>query len=272
MTFQHCFIIPNFNGALFIGETLQQCLSESDDKIIVVDDLSNDSSISVIEQYPVELVRRGENGGFAAAVNSGLLEARSQGFIFASIMNSDVAIPKGFDLELNKVINLLEANPKFAVAGYKESGTDRVFVGEQISGFFFTLKISILNETGFLNEDFFMYGEETDFFRRILKQGFLVHQTHIELSHASEQSTNSSIKNSWYSIRNSIFLELLHQRWLGAIKVVIVLFLIVNKLYYPKGWQNDPSIIRIRRPGFLLGNYFLIRGILWNIKKIGRKK
>ena len=268
MILTHCYIIPNFNGALFIGGTIQKCLTESDHKIIVVDDFSNDLSIDVISQYPVTLIKRDKNGGFAAAVNSGLAEAMKQGIKFVSIMNSDVLIPDKFDIKINDVVKLLEADPKIAIAGYKESGTDRLFVGDKISGFFFTLRVSVLSQTGFLNEDFFMYGEETDFFRRVLKHEYSIYQTGIELSHGSEKSSLSRIENSRYSIRNSIYLELVHRRWLGSIKVVAVLFLIINKLYHPLGWQNDPSINRIRRPGFFLGNYFLVCGILWSTKKI----
>ena len=268
MNYKHCFIIPNFNGANFVGDIIQKCQLETNAKIIVVDDRSNDSSISVIEKYSVDLVKRQKNGGFAAAVNSGLKEAQRQGFTFATIMNSDVEIPKGFKNDLKIVLNMLEGNQKIAIAGYKENGTDRLFVDDKISGFFFTIRLDTIDVVGFLNEEFFMYGEETDFFRRILKNDFLIHQTGIELNHYSEKSNHGGIDNSWYSIRNSILLEIIHGNFLDVLKVILVLFLIINKLYNPIGWKNDPSINRIRRPGYLRGNYFLLKALLWNFKKI----
>jgi len=67
-------IIPIFNGARVLSECLDSVCSQSlpPCRIIVVDDGSDDDSCTMVKsRYPsVELIRRSENGGFCAAVNT----------------------------------------------------------------------------------------------------------------------------------------------------------------------------------------------------------
>jgi len=71
-------IIPNHNGGATIGSCLQAALASRYDnfEVIVVDDASQDDSISVIEKYPCQLVRLAQNGGAARARNMGAQHAR----------------------------------------------------------------------------------------------------------------------------------------------------------------------------------------------------
>ena len=270
MTEEHCFIIPNYNGATFISKTLENTININAGKIIVIDDNSSDKSQSIIEQFSVTLIVRHENGGFAAAVNSGLQEAESRGFKYASVMNSDIELPVGFASTISSVIKTLESKNEYAVAGFVESGTKRLLENDQISGFFFTLKLSVIRSVGFLNEEFFMYGEETEFFRRVLHQNYKIIQTGLEIKHLGEKSSQTTINTSWYAIRNAIFLELIHARYIKAIQITLVLFLTINNFYFPKGANSDPSFRRLKRVGVLSGNYYLIKAIFWNIKRAFR--
>ena len=72
-------IIPNYNRAGLIGETLDNVFAQTrpPDEVIVVDDGSTDASVAVIERYGsrVRLIRQA-NAGPGAARNRGLAEAR----------------------------------------------------------------------------------------------------------------------------------------------------------------------------------------------------
>jgi GT2 family glycosyltransferase len=86
-------VIPNYNGAGFIGRTLEAVLRAAgayprDCEVIVVDDASTDDSAALIRaRFPeVALVARATNGGFAEAVHSGVERATHPLLV---ILNSD---------------------------------------------------------------------------------------------------------------------------------------------------------------------------------------
>lgn len=82
-------IVPNFNRAALIGETLSNILAQTrpPDELIVVDDGSTDGSVDAIAGFgrQVRLIRQ-ENRGPAAARNRGLAEAAGE---FIQFMDSD---------------------------------------------------------------------------------------------------------------------------------------------------------------------------------------
>ncbi|MEK7758380.1 MAG: glycosyltransferase family A protein, partial [Pseudomonadota bacterium] len=71
-------IIPNRNGATTIGKCLDAALASrhANFEVIVVDDSSDDNSISVIAHYPCKLLRLSKHGGAALARNLGAQHAR----------------------------------------------------------------------------------------------------------------------------------------------------------------------------------------------------
>jgi GT2 family glycosyltransferase len=86
-------VIPNYNGAAFIGRTLAAVGAAvrgypGRSEVVVVDDASTDDSAAVItQQHPeVMLVRHPVNRGFAEAVHSGVERAAHEILI---ILNSD---------------------------------------------------------------------------------------------------------------------------------------------------------------------------------------
>ncbi len=82
-------IIPNFNRAAIIGETIENMLSQTlpPHEVIIVDDGSTDDSIDVIRKYgnKVILIQQ-ENAGPGAARNAGLKGATGE---FIQFMDSD---------------------------------------------------------------------------------------------------------------------------------------------------------------------------------------
>ncbi|NLM69050.1 MAG: glycosyltransferase family 2 protein [Firmicutes bacterium] len=65
-------LIPAFNEAERIGETLTAVLEiKSVNQIVVIDDGSTDETASVVERYPVELIRLEKNQGKGGALNVG---------------------------------------------------------------------------------------------------------------------------------------------------------------------------------------------------------
>ena len=77
-------ILTVFNGASFLTQALQSIERERGPgmEIIIVDDGSQDQSISLIEKWPFKVVRHQEQKGVAAARNSGLRHAQGEYLFF----------------------------------------------------------------------------------------------------------------------------------------------------------------------------------------------
>jgi len=96
-------IIPVFNAE----RTLRECLNAiyfstyQNFEVLIVDDLSNDSSIEIARKYPCRIINLKEKGGPAKARNTGALHARGEILFFT---DSDVIIKKD---TLQKIINTM---------------------------------------------------------------------------------------------------------------------------------------------------------------------
>jgi len=94
-------IIPNYNGASFITQTIQAALDavealKTECRIYVVDDGSRDKSVEVLNQvfsgHPeIEIIPRPSNGGFGAACTTGFA---ANEYSWVLYLNSDVLIQK----------------------------------------------------------------------------------------------------------------------------------------------------------------------------------
>lgn len=82
-------IIPNWNGRRLLEKNLPAVLAAGPDEVIVVDDASEDNSVSFLKKkYPkVKIVQHEKNSGFASSCNDGV--AASMGEIIV-LLNSDV--------------------------------------------------------------------------------------------------------------------------------------------------------------------------------------
>ena len=148
---------------------------------------------------PYKYVRNNGNLGFAKACNLGLDQAKRDGFEYAMLLNSDTLLVDNspllaFDIfECKKrvavlgVVNYFTDNPsKIWQAGMKLRKTylgfkpvapiagDDITLCDYVAGSSFILRLSVLDDIGLLNEDYFAYYEEIDYCFRIKKFGMKV--------------------------------------------------------------------------------------------------
>lgn len=256
-------LVPNFNGATFIDNTLSQLKNGFPGlEIVVVDDASTDNSLEVLSALNFKILNRKKNGGYAAAVNTGLKYFKSKKYNYVLVANSDIKLKK---IDCSKILNALHIfimTPKVGILGFVENNFD-IKYNEDIPGFLFVLNLHVLNQIGYFDESFYMYGEEQDFFIRAQNANFSIRQTGIHISHIGEMSQSNKIRNSWFAIRNSIYLEIRNFSILKVLRKIVLLCLIINRLYKPV--TIDHSIERVRRPGILIGNVLLFGALVWNI-------
>lgn len=267
-------IIPNYNGSEFICQTIENFHSVlTNKKVVIVDDASTDNSVDVLKKASVHLIVKTHNGGFASAVNQGLEYFLSSSHDFALISNSDVELNQENGLEIEKCLYEFDEDQRLGVIGFVESSDigNRPRNGADISGFIFLLHRRVVEKVGFFDEIFFMYGEEQDYFRRVQESGFSIKQSGYIIKHRVEGSGTCKLNNSWLSIRNSIYLEVKRNCFMASLKKVLALFLIINGLYLRNEIKN-PSVVRVKRPGIVLGNIYLLKAIWWNILRVLNEK
>ena len=262
-------LIPNYNGANFLSKTISNIrrIIGTNIEIVVVDDNSTDNSVDVLSKLKVTLLKRHDNGGFAASVNTGLNYCLKNNTKLILVFNSDAMLPNGFLSSLKNHVYPL--NPNIAVWGFHEKDEEVIKNNANVSGFVFLLNAKVINEVGYLDEEFFMYGEEQEYFRRLVSLNYKIIQTKIEIAHSGEGSSLKNFPNFYFSYlaqRNSILLEIKTRNIFFVLRKVLVIFLIINKLYFPKGRRNDTSYKRITRPNFFLRNIFFIKSIIYNVQ------
>jgi N-acetylglucosaminyl-diphospho-decaprenol L-rhamnosyltransferase len=181
---------------------------EGDVETIVVDNASSDESVAtILREFPfVRVVQNGANLGFAAACNRGIRESSGR---YILLLNPDTELSEAF---LERLLHFLEAEPQAAAAGPRVIGKDHQLqvscyplptLGrelwrlcrldrfypvavypiegwsmaephpvEALQGACILIRRSALDETGHLDERFFMYSEEVDLCRRLLQLGW----------------------------------------------------------------------------------------------------
>jgi GT2 family glycosyltransferase len=194
-------VIPNWNGMLHLSECLSalSAQSMSDFEVLLVDNASSDGSVAwVREHHPeVRILRRPDNGGFAKAVNAGIIVSRSE---YVALLNNDTAVDAGwlaalvaalddhraYDFAASKMILYYEPERLNAVGDVyvlgRLAGRNRG-LGAPVSRYGSMERVlgacagaalyrrSLFREVGLFDEDFFLMSEDTDFNLRCLIAG-----------------------------------------------------------------------------------------------------
>ena len=195
-------------------ESVYRNAPESAFEIIVVDNASHDGSVEMITaEFPdVVLIANKENKGFAAANNQGFSVAQgiywlllnSDTVVLAEVLQKSLAYMQNRPLTgmlgckvLNKDRSLQETCfmwPSLLNLFIQSSGLGRVFPDslffrrermhgwkrdserevDAITGCYLLVRAEMVEKIGYLDEDFFFYGEETDWCRRCREAGYRV--------------------------------------------------------------------------------------------------
>ncbi len=230
-------ILVNYNGYY---DTLE-CVHSFDNnnytnyKIVVVDNCSKDSAKLRNDAYlnnKCEIIFSSHNGGFSYANNLGITHALKNKADFIVLLNNDTVVPFDFIKELlksyriNNEPSLISCrinyytepdktnfcggyyNSKKGMALYynpKTEDTGSRYITFATGCMFFIPKKTI-EVVGLLDENYFMYGEDTDYCLRIVKKGLKIFfDGTITIYHKiSSSSGNNSDFTQYYIMRNSL--------------------------------------------------------------------
>jgi glycosyltransferase involved in cell wall biosynthesis len=97
-------IIPCYNGAEFLGETIESVLTQTYPplEVIVVDDGSTDNTGEVVARYPEVKYIRQKNQGGGVARNTGLRESKGDYLVFQD--QDDRMLPNAFEIGVNSLL------------------------------------------------------------------------------------------------------------------------------------------------------------------------
>ena len=147
-----CIVVPTYNNATVIGPVLEKLL-EYTNNVMVVNDGSTDSTLSVLSNYNISIVSYTENRGKGFAIRTALKEADNIGYDYIITIDSDGQHnPDDLPLFLEDI----EKNGEAIVLGARNMSQEGVpaksSFGNKFSSFWFRLETGIKapdTQTGF---------------------------------------------------------------------------------------------------------------------------
>jgi GT2 family glycosyltransferase len=246
-------VILNWNNPEDTLACLQSmtALNYSSVATIVVDNGSSDDSVSRIgaAYSEIKIIKTGKNLGYAGGNNVGIRYALAQGAEYICILNNDVTVSADF---LTPLIDALQSpavgvvTPLIAgqnhpsqtwalgsCVNWRTATVNRLHIGEDVahwrccepieveiaSGAAMLIKRAVFEQVGLLDEDFFLYYEETDWCLHVKQAGFhiLAVPEAIVWHAVSATLGETSPVIDYYMLRNH--LRLIVRHWHGSIRL-----------------------------------------------------
>lgn len=189
-------LIVNYNTAKLVGECVKSLLKQEGVhfEIIVIDNNSHDDSLAVLQQYAsrIRLISNPDNLGFGRANNQAFKLSKGR-YLFmlnpdaVCLSNQDLALAvkymhenQGCGLAGTKIVNANQQVESTAFLHYphqSQTATDfSSLPGRYASvlGASMIARRDVFEKVAGFDEDFFLYGEETDLCLRIRKAGYWI--------------------------------------------------------------------------------------------------
>lgn len=219
-------VIVSYNVRAYLVqciESVRKALHGIDGEIVVVDNCSSDDTVAELQKHPdVRLIVNKENVGFARANNQAIRQTESE---YVLLLNPDTVV---YEPTLRGSLDFMDAHPEAGGVGVRmltregnaapESRraiptpwvsmlkmlgfNSRYYMShlpwdepcriEVISGAFCMLRRKALEQTGLLDEDFFMYGEDIDLSYRLLHAGWQNWYLPYDIIHYKGESTQKT--------------------------------------------------------------------------------
>lgn len=285
-------IIVNWNGRHLLDDCLQSVLSQTykNFEIIVVDNNSHDDSVvHVATQYPsVKIVPLRENTGFTGGNIEGLKQAQGD---YIALLNNDTIVTERW---LEFMVSTLADNDTIGFCSSKIiiAGTDLIdSVGDCFTTAFNGTKIgeyepadlygtkrfipgacaaavmykrTMLDEIGFLDDDFFFNHEDTDLNVRAWLAGWkCVYVPEAIVYHKVSASLGTlSDLSIYYFSRNTEWV------WVKNIPFRLVIRYLPQKLFYEFISFCYFGILKRKYRSFLRGKFDAV----WQLRKMLKKR
>ncbi len=229
-------VIPNWNGKRYLGPCLDSLRAQTQPaiEIIIVDNASSDGSQQFVKTAYSEmrLIEMPQNRGFTGACNRGMREAAGE---FVALLNNDTEVEKDWAAQ---VIQALDAKPEVGILACKmlmhdqrerfhtagdffaidgsagNRGFGEIDHGQYDGGDYVfsacggaaVYRRSMLEEIGYLDDDFFFLLEDVDIAWRAQLAGYAVWFAPGAVVYHHLSATGGGKTASFYDGRNGIWL------------------------------------------------------------------
>lgn len=258
-------------------------LTNANFKVFLVDNGSTDYSYNKFEKYllnegkeltyEISLIDSKGNLGFAGGNNVGLKQAYEEGFEYFWLLNNDTTVESN---ALSVLVDYLEEHKEVGVTGSKiyYYGTNKIwFAGgtvntklgkskhigmrendegqfdsirevDYITGCSLCFRKEVLEDTGYMNEDYFLYYEETEWNIRIRKNNWSIKYVpesvvHHKVSFASGGENNLAPYVTYYEIRNAFVMIRRTQDKLSILTAFLFIFYKIFKKHVKIILKNE---------------------------------
>ncbi|MDL2363295.1 MAG: glycosyltransferase family 2 protein [Patescibacteria group bacterium] len=295
-------VVPNWNGMAEIGACLDALLIQSEDcHVIVVENASTDGSLEYLHKNysSVEIIVNETNLGFAGGVNCGIRSAIEQKFEYVALLNNDaVADPKWLEnlqqklateqqhgIATSKILNgdgsqLDSTGDYYTNWGLpypRGRGEHDVKVYDQMTEVFSAsggaslYRVSMLEEIGLFDEDFFAYYEDVDISFRAQLAGWKVAYFPEAKVHHQIGATSSKVKGftTYQTMKNQplLLLKNVPRRYLFSVGWR---FTLAHTLFFLRAVSRGQGWIALK--GDLKGTQLLFTGFKKRKQIQGNKK
>lgn len=179
-------VIVNYNGASFLTGCLDAIFDgmlNCEFEVIVIDNASQDQSLSVLEryQYPLKRIDNADNRGFAAANNQGVAIAEGR-YVF--LLNNDTVVAPD---AIQTLVDFFDNHPQTGILSpqllnrdgslqghgsglmkWRYTGTQPVSVGF-VTGAAMMMTRALYRQIGGFDENYFFYNEDLDICKTVKK-------------------------------------------------------------------------------------------------------
>ena len=237
-------ILVNYNGltdSIDCIESICKTDNAANLKIVLVDNASKVNEADIIkEKYPdIQTIRSEVNGGFSYGNNLGIRWALDNGYKYITLLNNDTVVAPDMFIKLEKYCdeksvaapkmyyysqpNVIwygggEINKKTGNAEHTHMNCEDTFDEEKmlskgirkctfVTGCCVMVKAETFRKVGLLEEDYFMYCEDTDFCIRLQQAGiYITYVPAARLWHKISASTGGSGSpfSTYYMTRNRL--------------------------------------------------------------------
>lgn len=275
-------ILVNYNGKEYNNKCIKSILDSTISEqiqIIIVDNASTDGSLEELrEQWDnndqIHIIPLKENYGFSKGNNEGIHWSIKQGIEYFLLLNNDteiepytiermvdsqrkteaIVVPKILYADRPGIIWYAGGEFSHILKKQRQLGKNRPDNAKfQISrycgfanGCCLLLTKEIINKMGFLDERFFLYGEDTEYSLRATERGIAIwYCAEAVVYHKVNGSSkgNQNPDNAYYITRNSLLHARVHMR--GRFPLFLCYF-IINRLVWMVIWtvQGKPEMVK----------------------------
>ena len=257
--------------------------------LYVIDNASSDASAQIsknlIAQYHIagELIVNDKNIGIAAANNQGLKAALSTGFHDLVLLNNDIVFEDNlFSFIYSEAIKRsIQAWTPHALLGdsditwygggflsywrargihYSEERVQQIKKPESVTyapTCFMYLHRSAIDTVGLMDEDYFVYYDDTDFCFRMNAAGVrVVYDPRVSIRHYVGGSSGGDLSPFFLRINTRNKFLYIYKNYSGARKALVAFFAVLSK-----GWQILTSPTRAKQTILGLSDFWRYRSV-----------